>query len=85
MDFKIELLCEKCSCATELRPKHFKPRSSMECPNCGQAFPDDVYESLKNAVHALGCISDSVRNQYGKITFSLKVREINCDSDDMPF
>lgn len=53
MDFKVKVLCEKCECSFELRPDYFKNRPSMECPNCGQAFPADIYEYLKTGVTAL--------------------------------
>ena len=53
MDFKIELLCSKCKCSCELRPEELKARTSMECPNCGQALPADVYNDLKAGVEAL--------------------------------
>ena len=42
MDFKIELVCNKCKCAFELRPTDFRERTSMECPNCGQTFPSGI-------------------------------------------
>ena len=49
MDFKIELVCNKCKCAFELRPTDFRERTSMECPNCGQTFPSGIYSKLNLA------------------------------------
>lgn len=60
MDFKVKVSCEKCECSFELRPDSFKSRPSMECPNCGQAFPADVYEDLKAGVTALGNVPEFI-------------------------
>lgn len=60
MDFKVEISCEKCECSFELRPVDFKQRCSMECPNCGQAFPADIYEELKTGVIALGNVPEYI-------------------------
>ncbi len=60
MDFKIEISCKKCDCSCELRPTDFKERVSMECPNCGQAFPAEVYKHLKTGVIELGQVSEHI-------------------------
>ena len=52
MDFKIELVCNKCKCAFELRPTDFRERTSMECPNCGQTFPSGIYSKLKSGIYS---------------------------------
>ena len=60
VDFKIDIFCNKCKCSYELRPTEFKDRAAMECPNCGQAFPAEVYKHLKIGVTELGMISESI-------------------------
>ena len=65
MDFKVLISCEKCKCSFELRPEAFKNRTSMECPNCGQAFPVDVYEQLKAGVIALGNVPECIETDTG--------------------
>ena len=65
MDFKILVSCEKCNCSFELRPEFLKDRPSAECPNCGLAFPDDVYEQLKVGVAALGSVPECVQKDAG--------------------
>ena len=78
MDFKIELLCSKCKCFCELRPEEFKARASMECPNCGQALPADVYNDLKAGVEALGRvperISENATNPFSEDLFTVRVK-----------
>ena len=78
MDFKIELLCSKCKCSCELRPEEFKARTSMECPNCGQALPADVYNDLKAGVEALGRaperISENATNPFSEDLFTVRVK-----------
>lgn len=65
MDFKILVSCEKCRCSFELRPEFFRDRPSAECPNCGLAFPADVYEQLKAGVVALGNVPEFVKKDNG--------------------
>lgn len=60
MDFKIEIQCAVCKCSFELRPQDFKDRASMECPNCGQAFPADAFDDLKTGMSALGRVQEFV-------------------------
>ena len=60
MDFKVVIECAKCECSLELRPKEFKNRDSLECPNCGQAIPDAVYEDLKSGILTLGKVPEWV-------------------------
>ena len=78
MDFKIELLGSKCKCSCELRPEEFKARTSMECPNCGQALPADVYNDLKAGVEALGRvperISENATNPFSEDLFTVRVK-----------
>lgn len=65
MDFKIEIMCHRCSCTFELRPVEFKDRASAECPNCGQEFPQSIYAALKAGVTALGDIPENVDETAG--------------------
>lgn len=78
MDFKIVIMCEKCKCSFELRPEEFKARSSMECPNCGQAFPANAYNHLKAGVIELGKVQESVRENeddpYSEDLFMVRVK-----------
>ena len=78
MDFKIELLCSKCKCSCELRPEEFKARTSMECPNCGQAHPAEVYNDLIAGVEALGRvperISENATNPFSEDLFTVRVK-----------
>lgn len=78
MDFKICLNCARCECSFELRPQDFKARSSMECPNCGQAFPPDVYKDLKSGVAALGKVPEYVNenseNPFSENLFTVQVK-----------
>ena len=78
MDFKIEIMCEKCKCSCELRPEEFKERESMECPNCGRALPADVYSNLKTGVMALGkvpeYISEDAENPFSESLFMLHIK-----------
>ena len=62
MDFKIELVCNKCKCAFELRPTDFRERTSMECPNCGQTFPSGIYSKLKSGIVLLGEIPEVIKD-----------------------
>lgn len=58
MDFKIKVKCEDCRCTFELRPVDFKKRDRLECPNCGLQFPDDIFQSLKTGIEALGDVPE---------------------------
>lgn len=78
MDFKIEILCQKCKCSCELRPVDFKDRVAMECPNCGQAFPADAYNHLKAGVIELGKVREYIyedeENPYFENLFMVRVK-----------
>lgn len=78
MDFKIEVSCAKCKCLFELRPQDFKNRPSMECPNCGQAFPIAVYEKIKIGVESLGAVPEFVdensENPYSENLFTVRIK-----------
>lgn len=77
MDFKISIECKKCLCSFELRPQDFKDRPSMECPNCGQAFPSEPYQRIKTGVCALGaveeCICEDSNNPFSYL-FNVQVK-----------
>ena len=60
MNFFISILCKKCLCQFQLCPDNFKERDSMECPNCGQPFPDDAFKKLKTGITMLGEIPESL-------------------------
>lgn len=60
MDFKVVISCEKCQCSFELRPEDFKDRLSMECPNCCQAFPVEIYKQLRTGIVALGNVPEYI-------------------------
>lgn len=78
MDFKIEIMCQRCCCSFELRPVEFKQRTSAECPNCGQAFPEEVYTKLRTGVTTLGDIEEHVSassdNPFSEGLFSMRVK-----------
>jgi hypothetical protein len=50
----------------------------MECPNCGQALPADVYNDLKAGVEALGRvperISENATNPFSEDLFTVRVK-----------
>lgn len=58
MDFKVKILCDDCKCSFELRPHDFKQRENIECPNCGNKLPDDVFSNLKIGITALGAVPE---------------------------
>mgnify|MGYP000224832783 FL=1 len=78
MDFKIELVCNKCKCAFELRPTDFRERTSMECPNCGQTFPSGIYSKLKSGIVLLGevpkTITENDANPFAETLFTAQVK-----------
>lgn len=78
MDFKIEINCLKCRCSFELRPHDFKNRPSMECPNCGQAFPATLYEKIKTGVEALGSVPEYIdedsENPFAENLFIVQIK-----------
>lgn len=78
MDFKIEISCQKCKCSFELCPTDFKDRATMECPNCGQAFPAKAYSHLKSGVVELGKVQEYVceneENPYSENLFLARVK-----------
>lgn len=63
MDFKIDIWCNKCKCHFEFRPDNFKSRTTVECPNCGQLFPEDVYANLKTGIIALGSVPEATYDE----------------------
>ena len=73
MDFKISVYCQRCECSFELRPKEFKECADMECPNCGQAFPSDVYAKLKTGVIALGNVPEFLEEEHPDSLFTVRV------------
>ena len=81
MDFKIEILCEKCKCSCELRPEAFKERTSMECPNCGQIVPAEVYSHLKTGMIELGKVPQYVLEDaecpFSENLFMVRVRSFD--------
>ena len=81
MDFKISIKCMTCRCSFELRPGVFKIRDTLECPNCGQAFPQEFYEKIKTGVIALGEVPEWIPEKSESITepenFLLKVSSFN--------
>ena len=82
MDFKISVKCGKCSCKFELRPQDFKERDAIECPNCGQAFPDDVYSDLKAGIKYLGRVPDTIDDRgIENFAFKLDVCEYSIVTD----
>ena len=88
MDFKVGIKCMKCRCSFELRPESFKIRDSLECPNCGQMFPKDVYEKLKAGVTALGEVPEQLPEDSDCLSlpaegFSLQVSEYSDIADVM--
>lgn len=78
MDFKVKIECCNCKCVFELRPHDFKVRESLECPNCGQAFPANHYEDLKSGVSTLGRIPEHIseddNNPYTENLFTVQVK-----------
>lgn len=58
MDFKLKIKCEDCGCTFELRSTQFKLRDTLECPNCGNMLPDDVFQNLKTGIIALNNVPD---------------------------
>ena len=78
MDFKIELTCHKCRCSCELRPTDFSERESMECPNCGQALPADIYAKLKSGIVLLGEVPEKITendaNPFAETLFTAQVK-----------
>ena len=78
MDFKIELTCHKCKCSCELRPTDFSERESMECPNCGQVLPADIYAKLKSGIVLLGevpkTITENDANPFAETLFTTQVK-----------
>lgn len=78
MDFKIELACHKCKCSCELRPTDFSERESMECPNCGQVLPADIYAKLKSGIVLLGevpkTITENDANPFAETLFTAQVK-----------
>lgn len=80
MDFKIEIKCGKCNCRFELRHQNFKQRDSMECPNCGQPFPQDHYQNLKIGVVSLGNIPELLpENADPFLDWQFKLAVKECD------
>lgn len=79
MDFKIELLCSNCRCKHELRPEKFKSRNSLECPNCGQVLPNEIYEDLKIGVTALGRVPSGVWDSDALFQLSVKSYSPACE------
>ena len=79
MDFKVEIKCAVCCCKFELRPGDFKSREALECPNCGQPFPGDVYRDLKSGVLSLGSVPETLppgeTDLLVKKAFSLQVKQ----------
>ena len=78
MDIKIELTCHKCKCSCELRPTDFSERESMECPNCGQVLPADIYAKLKSGIVLLGEIPENITEDdsypYAETLFTASVK-----------
>lgn len=73
MDFKITLKCEACRCSFELRPKKFKRREEMFCPNCGAQMPDDMLQHINSGIENLGEISTPDPFNFQKPQFSASI------------
>lgn len=84
MDFKVQIHCRKCSCSFELRPKDFREKEHLECPNCGKQFPDEVFSHLKKGIQELDLVPEEVPyppngvyTGLKEIDFNLSVKEFN--------
>ena len=77
MDFKISINCGKCDCTFELRPVHFKSRDVLECPNCGQSFPNDAFEKIKTGLDILNAVPETMGGDCFSHDFTVKVKEYN--------
>lgn len=47
MDFKVCIKCNCCRCSFELLGPYIKEHQKLECPNCKQSFPQELFEKLK--------------------------------------
>ncbi|NLT94834.1 MAG: hypothetical protein GXW85_04760 [Clostridia bacterium] len=47
MEFKVCIKCNICHCSFELLGSYIKEHQKLECPNCKQPFPQDLFEKLK--------------------------------------
>ena len=79
MDFKIVVSCRKCYCSFELRPEFFNARKSMECPNCGNKFPDKTFSELKSGILSLGRVPERIDCSWESVeeneAFKIRVKE----------
>lgn len=86
MIFKVKINCRKCECSFELSPKGFLLRDALSCPNCGQAFPQQEYELLKQGISSLGKLpkyiadqqdekTDDMSSLFSKVGFEIEVKE----------
>ncbi len=85
MDFKVEIRCEQCKCAFELRPKDFLDRESLACPNCASPLPQDIYDHLRSGIKELALVPETIPENSDFFSleaenqpkFSLRVKEYN--------
>lgn len=60
MDFKVTIKCNRCSCSFELQGSHIKECQKLECPNCRQQVPKEIFEKLKAGIVNLEEVPDSI-------------------------
>lgn len=55
MVFQVKITCNRCKCSFELSQK-FTGGENLECPNCGQAYPNEYFRSLKEGIKLLASV-----------------------------
>lgn len=75
--------CRECGCDFQINSLKFQPRDKMECPNCGQPFPDHELGQLKQALAGIGSISEMCAESPQRKGFDISIK--SAVNEEMPF
>ena len=84
MCIQFKIYCSACSCSFELNSEHFRQKTDLECPNCGQRFPRVEYQKLQTVMNELNSISEVCAESSSERGFKISV-EAARNADDLPF
>lgn len=85
MIMKIEVECKSCECSFMLSSLKYKPRESLDCPNCGQAVPSHNLKQIDDAMRLIRSIPEVFAGSSAEDGFVIRPICIDAENSDLPF